>query len=180
MPASPHLQKWQKNQLFEAIQGVGLDPREFDLEDGDAAVRIKHKWSESYFIVGGNAGHYVGRYVVGDAPDWPYEVYSWEALIPRVSSWLGEVKRDLEMPDLWTELRREAELLGGASTETSENTPFTPEEQKEIARRLRELAEHLRRSYSLSEAQMQILNEKIDYVVDAADRTDFVWVKGSC
>jgi len=132
MPASPHLQKWQRNQIFDAIQSVGLDPKEFDLESGDAEVRIKHKWSQSYFIVGGNAGHYVGRYVVGDAPEWPYEVYSWEALIPRVSRWLEEVKRDLEMPDLWAELQREAELLGQASNEPAENTPFTRTSKKRL------------------------------------------------
>src|SRR2546430_1253811 len=56
MPTPPHLRKWQRNQIFEAIQSVGLDPKEFDLEDSDAAVRIKHKWSESYFVIGGNAG----------------------------------------------------------------------------------------------------------------------------
>jgi hypothetical protein len=90
------VQKWKKNQIFEAIKGVGLDPREFDFEDGGADVRIKHKWSESYFIIGDNPLKYVGRHVVGDSPEWPYEVYNWEPLMQRVSTWLGDVKRDLE------------------------------------------------------------------------------------
>jgi hypothetical protein len=68
MPPSPQLQKWQKNHIFEAIQQAALDPREFDLNDDGAEVRIKHKWSESYFIIGGNAIRYFGRRVVGDAP----------------------------------------------------------------------------------------------------------------
>ena len=96
MLLSPLLQKWQKNQIFEAIEGVGLDPREFDLKDAEAEVRIKHRWSESYFIVGGNAGHDAGRYAVGVAADWPYESYSWQNLLSRISRWLEEVKRDLE------------------------------------------------------------------------------------
>ena len=74
MPPSPQFQKWQKNQLFETIQGAGLDPREFEFEDGDAEVRLKHKWSDSCFIFGGDAGHYIGRYVVGDGPEWPYDI----------------------------------------------------------------------------------------------------------
>jgi hypothetical protein len=167
---SPYLRKWQRNQIFKAIQGAGLDPKEFAFEDGDAEVRIKHKWSESYFMVGGNAAHYVGSYVVGDARDWPYEVYSWQTLMTRVSRWLEEVKHDLETPDLWAELQREAEMLGGASNEPNENTPFTREEQKEIAGRLRELAEHLSRTHSLSEPELQVLNAKLDYLVDAASR----------
>jgi hypothetical protein len=54
--------------------------------------------------LGGDARHYVGRYLVGDGPDWSYEVYSWQALMPRVTRWLEEVKHDLETPDLWAEL----------------------------------------------------------------------------
>jgi hypothetical protein len=64
MPPSLQLQKWQKNHIFEAIQQAALDPREFDLNDDGAEVRIKHKWSESYFIIGGNAIRYFGRRVV--------------------------------------------------------------------------------------------------------------------
>jgi hypothetical protein len=165
------LQKWQRNQILEVIQGAGLDPREFNLEDeGAEKTRIKHKSSESYFIIGGNSLHYAGHYVVGDASDWPYEAYSWQTLITRVSGWLAQVKSDLETPDLWAELQREAKLLGGASNEAKENTPFTGEEQKEIERRLGELAEYLRRTHSLSEPEMQILNAKLDYLVDAASR----------
>jgi hypothetical protein len=170
MPPSPQLQKWKKNQIVEAIQGVGLEPKEFEFEDSNAGVRLKHKWSESHFIIGGDAGQYVGRYVVGDEPAWPYDVYSWETLMTRVSKWLREVKLDLDTPDLWAELQGEAELLGGASDQANENTPFTREEQKDIERRLREVETHVRRTYSLPEPEMEILNAKIDYLVDAAGR----------
>jgi hypothetical protein len=164
-------QKWQKNQIFEAIQTAGLNPKEFDLQDQDAEVRIKHKWSASCFTIGGDAGHYVGHYVVGDAPDWPIaDVYSWQGLIQRMSHWLNEVKRDLETPDSWAELELDAKLLGGNSDDITENMPFTLDEQREIAERLRELAEQTRRAYSLSEAQTRVLNAKLDYLVGAAGR----------
>jgi len=167
---NPLLQKWQKNQIFNAIQEVGLDPKEFDLEDDGVEVRIKHKWSDSSFIVNRDPGHYVVRYVVGDGPDWQFEVSSWQNVIPRISRWLEEVKRDLETPDLWAELQGATELLGANYDGVVENTPFTPDEQKEIARRLQEWAEHTRRTYSLSVAQMQVLGAKLDYLVSAAGR----------
>jgi hypothetical protein len=164
------LQKWQRNNLFEAIQAVGLDPRDFDLADSGTEVQIKHKRSESIFIISGGPGHYVGRYVVGDSPDWPYDAYSWQASTTRVSTWLQEVKRDFETPDLWAELRREVHLLGVGSNEVTENTLFTQDEQKQIAEQLRGLAKHVSDSSSLSEAQKQILNEKIDYLVEGSRR----------
>lgn len=73
--------------------------------------------------------------------------------MPRVKRWLEEVKRDLETPDLWAELKREAELLGAGSDEITKNAPFTPDEQKEIAGRLQEIAERV------SVEQTRVLNE---------------------
>jgi hypothetical protein len=148
------LQKWQTKQIFEAIQEVELDPREFHLENDDAKVIIKHKWSASHFSIGGGPGYYGGRYVVGDAPTWPFEAYSWQSLVTRFSRWLEDVKRDLEMPDLWAELQRDSQMLFGAdSDDVTENKPFTQAEQNEIAERLQALAEHVRHTYSLSVAR---------------------------
>ena len=65
------LQKWQTNQIFKAIQAVGLDPKGFDLENNDAEVSIKHKWSVSYFSIVPDPSHYVGRRVGGHGMDWP-------------------------------------------------------------------------------------------------------------
>jgi hypothetical protein len=165
------LDKLRRNQIIEAIRAANLDPHEFDVEDYEVGVRIKHKLSDSHFYIGGDLPPYVGRHVVGDGLAMPYpEFHSWQKLMPRVSSWLQSVKLDLDTPDLWAELQREAELLGAGTDEVTENTPFTPDEQKEIARRLQELAEHARRTYSLSEAQMRDLNAKLDYLVNAAGR----------
>ncbi len=165
------LQKWQTNQIFEEIQKVGLDPQDFNLENDDSEVGIKYKWSASLFSVIPDPLHYVGRCVVGDGMDWPVDQYTWQSLVARISRWLEEVKRDLEMPDMWAELRRDSQLLFGAdSGDVAENRPFTQAEQNEIAARLQALAEHARRTYSLSAAQMRALDTKLDYLADAARR----------
>jgi hypothetical protein len=52
----------------------------------------------------------------------------------------------------------------------TENTLFSQDEQKHIAERLRGLAKHVSDASSLSEAQKQILNEKIDYLVCGSRR----------
>ena len=53
-------------------------------------------------------------------------------------------------------------MLGASSNAVTENTPFTPEEQKQIAERLKELAKHVSRTHSFSGEQMQALEEKLD------------------
>jgi len=167
---TPLLQKWHKNEIFKAIQTVGLDPRNFDLNDSGAEVRIKDRSSASCFIVRRESGYYVGQYVVGDGPVWPYSPCSWDTLLPRVSGWLEEARRDLDTPDLWAELQRETKLLGAGSNAVTENTLFTVEEQKQIAERLRELAKHVSHMHSFSGAQIEALEEKLDYLVDASGR----------
>ena len=162
-------EKWQRNGILEAIKAAGLDPKEFDWDDSDARALIKHKWSESCFVVD-HAKDYVGHRVVGDSQDWPFEVHTWQALTSRVSTWASQVKSDLETPDLWAELQREVTLLGARSVELIENTPFTPDEQNEIARRLQRLAGHARNTYSLSPEQIRLLDEKLNYLVEASAR----------
>lgn len=87
LPASL-LDKWKRNQIFEAIKAAGLDPREFDLEDHDGKVRIKSKLSRSCFVISGDAGHYVGQRTVGDGPDFRFEVYSWPPGAQRFGAWI--------------------------------------------------------------------------------------------
>jgi len=163
------LQKYKKNDIVKAIQGVQLDPREFDIRENENESRIVHKPSSAYFVVGGSPGNYVGEYKSGDWPAWPYEAYSWETTLRRISSWLDEVKRDVETPDLWAELQNEAELIG-VTYEDIENTPFTQEEKNEITHEFSEFADYAQRIYPLSAGQMNVLNAKLDYLVKATDR----------
>jgi hypothetical protein len=164
------LKKFQRNQIFDAIRAVGLDPGQFDLIDSESEDKIKHKWSESYFIVRSESGYYVGQHLVGDGAVWPTNPSSWQTMMPRISMWLEEVKRDLDTPDLWAELLREGDLLGAGSNVFIENTPFTAEEQREIAGRLDQVAKYVRETHSLSMAQMRALDEKMDYVIEASTR----------
>ena len=167
------LNKLTKNAIFEAIKAAGLHPEDFDLQDDDAEVRLKRKRSASCFTIRseGSGLKFVGRSVAGDFWDMPIEVYSWGTVIERISSWLEYVKLDLKTPDLWAELHRDDQLLFSAtSDDVTENSRFTPDEQNEIATRLQTLAEDARRTYSLSAAQVRVLDAKLDYLVNAARR----------
>jgi hypothetical protein len=165
------LDKFKRNEILKAIRAAQIDPREFDLKDSGSEVCIKHKWSASHFTIRGGLVKYTALRVVGDAAPWAQsEAYSWQGLMELVSTWLFFVKVDLDTPDLWAELQREAELLGGGSAELIENTPFTSDEQQEIARRLEEVATDVKRAHALSKAQAQTLDEKLDYLVRASAR----------
>jgi hypothetical protein len=100
----------------------------------------------------------------------PLGSHNWQTIPSCVSSWLEDVKRDLETPDLWAEIQRGAQLFITTSDDVAENAPFTPGEQTEIAERLQELVEQVKRTHSLSAAQMQVLDGKLNYLVKATGR----------
>lgn len=84
-------------------------------------------------------------------------------------------------PNLLAELQRDREILTGARFEDVENTPFTPEEQAEIAEWVEASKEFVRHRYSLPEEQLRVIEAKLDEL--AADgrrsgRRD--WMLGVC
>ncbi len=86
----------------------------------------------------------------------------WATLPEKVRLWAEEVKHDVDTPDLWAELQREREILTGARYEAVENTLFTPDEQAEIAKQLREIKEYVKKTYSLSSEQMSRVEARLD------------------
>ena len=169
-PPSPLLQKWQRNSIFTAIEKAGLDPNGFSLDDSGILLRIKHRQSGSYFTISGHAGCYAGDRVVGDGPNMPYTGYSWDAVKSRAETWAQETKRDLDIPDLWAELQRDAKLLEAASDDVTDNTPFAPEEQRAIAARFEGLANEIGQAFSLSAEQTRFLGVRIEGLVKDSRR----------
>ena len=80
------------------------------------------------------------------------------------------MSKDVNTPDLWAELRRKRELLAAISDDAVGNTPFTDAEQQQIVQQLGELKEYVRRRHALPEHQTRLLDERLDYLVDATKR----------
>jgi hypothetical protein len=166
----PILEKSHKNDIFKAIEAAGLQPKDFKLINTKGVVRVKHKWSKFCFTVSSGPGPYVGRYNFTNELERPYDAHSSAGLLTHVKNWLDLVKHDINTPDLWAELQRENKFLEAVFDEATENTPFTREEQREIAERLKQLPTDFKRMYSLSSAQIEQLEIKVDYLTKAAKR----------
>ncbi len=164
------LTKPLRNEIFRAIEDAGLPPEDFAYEPGNDESRFRHPASGANFVVGGTPGSYTSQYFAADGPTEDREDLSRFALMRQVKFWLTSVQMDIETPDLWAQLQRDAELLGAVADDAYENTPFTAAEQEEIAGKLQELTEYVRDTYSLSETQLRLLEERIDYLAAAAGR----------
>jgi hypothetical protein len=165
------LQKFQKNAIFKAVAAGGLDMNECRLDEVGDEARIHHLPSKSLFVLNGpDAGLYRGSYVVGENElVWPIEA-SWASVPEKVQRWATEVKEDVDTPDLWAELQRDQDIITVADFEAVENTPFTPDEQTEIATRLREIKAYVKTNYALSAEQMAHLDARFDHAEAASRR----------
>ncbi len=164
------LEKWKRNEVYEAVQAAGLRPEEFLWDDGADDICFRHPSSGAHFVFGGNPGNYVTSYRAGDDTGPELSSHSWQALMRRVALWLAAVEHDIETPDLWDQLRGQTELLAGTSDAALENTPFTPDERNEVVSQLNEVRKFVKSEYVLSELQLTGLDSKLAYLVEAAGR----------
>ncbi len=164
------LRKVQRNDIFRAVEHAGLSAEEFDWDLGADESTLRHRPSGAYFVFGGAAGAYASRYLAGEGPVEERTGLSQYRLMQQVELWLMHVKLDIDTPDLWAQLQGETELLGAVFDEATENTPLTSAEQLAIAGQLRELRDYVSRTYSLSEAQTRLLEDKLDDLAAATGR----------
>jgi hypothetical protein len=169
------LTKAQRNDVFRAVVAGGLEPSQCEFGTGGNSAWVQHALSKSIFIIGDDGhDHYRGRVEVGDNKPGSYGAGDWDSVLPHIEQWASEVRRyaeiDAEIPDLWVELRREKEFLADVQYNDTGNTAFGPDEQAEIARRLREIKEHAQQAYSLTNEQIEHLEVRFDEVEEASRR----------
>lgn len=164
------LPKQRRNEILKAVEKGGLAPSECTFTYDNVEARITHGLSTFNLTDDDESDRYNATLLIGDSSIWPARGLTWSGVQERVYMWSHEVKVDDETPDLWAELQGQKELLEGATDPALENTPFTSDERDRIANQLNELREYVSRTYSLSGPQLEDLDSKVDYLVDASSR----------
>jgi hypothetical protein len=173
------LLKSQLNEVFEAIKEAGMSPSEFrftepeDEHDDqgerftpDHYPRLLHLPSKYWFRFGDNFASYTpGSESIEQTDD----NLIWVGKRAAIRMWLGNLKREIDAPDLWASFSQEDELLSLEPTEAV-NTPFSPEEQIQIKVAIEEFRIYITSTYSLSPEPLAKINRKLDYLIDASTR----------
>ena len=81
---------------------------------------------------------------------------------------LAEEEEDRIVPDLWAELA----LPSGSSVDSQviKNTPFSSDEQERIAETFNEFEKEIKSREILSEEQINLLHERVEYLVESSKR----------
>lgn len=167
----------QQDDVFALVGAAGFDPREFEwtimavagretaqtLQHSSGAFFQFHLADDRYHFGYCSPGRETREQEVGS--EWG----SWGELLPGVAAWLDYIQREVSAPNFWAQLDIERELIAAPPAAT-ENTPFTAEEQAEIAARIEELKRYARQTYQLTAAQYEAIDARLDYLVDASTR----------
>jgi hypothetical protein len=173
------LLKSQKNELLEAIIGVGLDPNAFELMELSNPSRdflkksfgispvtyIEHKESKFYFGIfkAGNGyspdSNQIESYDIGT---------DWTIRKSRFKAWLTYLKRELQVPDLWRQLKDIPFLFAPSALfdTISSAEKFSAEQVNAIDAALNSFKEEIKKEATLSTAAIADLDKKIDYLIE--------------
>jgi hypothetical protein len=169
------LGRLERNKLYRAIEESSLDPSEFKLTTDEAAVTITHNSGSSFVFAPTTSpflgGSYAVTAIVEDGGTRYYTLRNGMDEIPgRIVEWANKVKETLEAPDLWAEMRRSRELIADIQRADSSNTPFTQDEQRQIAAQLQEITKQVKEQFELTKEQTERIEEWRDEVVEAGTR----------
>jgi hypothetical protein len=157
------------------LQEAGVRVSEFTWEKRDTEnPTLSHASTGHYFKM--NFVQYAS-YVVGitfSPGEYQFEEYTaannWEAVRRTAERWVTYIKRELQEPDFWETIATEKTLIGDIGSTDTENWPFSAVDQKRIRTALEEIRIFLASTQELSQAQLKIIQERLDYLADASSR----------
>lgn len=185
-----YLSRAQRNTIYEAIAGTGLDPAQCELKVTNAGFEIGHDSGSTFlaepiikgltnrvaiklalnkrrFILASNVidGDYAVREVKLDLDNFIDDLQF------SIADWAANVRRISELPDRWADIKRSETLIADIQgSQGAENTPFTQDEQAQIAAQLDRIRETLADRFELSRGQVEHIAERLDEAEQASKR----------
>jgi hypothetical protein len=178
MSASPNLLPSQRKDVFEFLRAADLDPSAFEWTTRVSwyskrrAPAIALQDSGFYFMVDFATSSVGVEYSPGQgAPNVQDSFdHDWSYVRPHLAVWTSRMAEELEVPDLWAELKQRRELYTAAGDEKN-NEAFTPSELELVHSALREIRELAASSFELGQDQAAALEQRLDYLEGAARRS---------
>lgn len=167
----------QKNQVFEIIKGQGLDPFNFEwttsqsgYNEGDVIPCLKYRNTPYYFNFDRNKKEHWTTFSPGyQEIEEKWAPCTWKDQLIMVEEWLKNLKREIE-PDMWDKLS-EFHFEASVSVDPEvENKSFSSKEITLLAEGMNKIRHYLEIELEANEVQTKLIDEKIDYLIDAAKR----------
>jgi hypothetical protein len=99
-----------------------------------------------------------------------YQKLEFSRLLSAIGTWAREVSLVINTPDYWTTAASGQRLISRIQQENSGNTPFTPDEQRQISAQFESVKAHVRNQFPLTAKQMEELYKRLDQAAEATER----------
>ncbi len=172
--------KIHKNQVLKEIQIQKLNPVDFRWGNAYSVcaagrfevTKLIHIPTEYYFLF--DYTHDNEHWAVF-SPGIEKAVQSehtciWDVQYAFVIQWLSYLKQEVEAPDLWATIGQESALAETVFYKDQANEMFNENEKKILSIQLNEVKKYVAKTITLSQEQYDILNSKLDYLIDASNR----------
>jgi hypothetical protein len=172
--AIKNLLKSQSNEVYLALVEAGWDASQFEwLEvkspnygSSTFSPQLNHKLSGYYFIFD-NHGEFHSKFSPGFQNIEQRESATfWLEQIKIFKEWLKLLSREVNIPDLWSELPSDSKLIESTS-EATDNSKFNAEEKEAIKKGLEEIKKYLLTAHKLD---LELIEGQLKYLVESSER----------
>jgi hypothetical protein len=171
------LTRFERNQVYEIIAQSDINVADCGTYASADSTYFAHKsGSEFVFQLTGVSSNNVPLFAIGaqvfdgDTPRMPQVPIPINLAAPYIDAWAAEIKRVSETPDYWAEMQPSRELIENIQHTGTGNTPFTQDEQRQIAAQLQEITKQLKEQFELTKEQIERIEVWRDESTEAGKR----------
>jgi hypothetical protein len=174
------LKRVEKNEILSLVEGVGLNPQEFEWLEDDSneyidgesmrfrAYTLRHRPTDYYCKFGGFRVEFSPGPIRRVEADQHHN--NWDIKRAVAQLWLEELQKEANAPDLWATIGQEKALSTAASSASLDNRPFSAVEQTLIATKLDEIKEYLLEGQQFDRKQAEFVEREFAYLRQSAAR----------
>ena len=166
------LLKTQKNEVFQILQKVGLEPANFSWDISSPTVQgmtfpqLNYLEGRYYFVFA-LSFCILSPGIVELAVE-HHNATSWNDRLRFFARWVQSLKREIETPDLWAEMEKYRLSFSLTLPEWPANEPISASEAEKIVEKLSLLADRIEQQFQLSVEHKEFVRSKLNYLAEAA------------
>lgn len=177
------LKQTERLDVFHLVTNAGFDSADFKWEEkrdhesfrsnmggGDeVAVSVLRHTPTDYYM---RFGAFANEFSPGTSTRIDHDKHegTWKTRIRSCTTWLKELRKEVEAPDLWASVGQERALANAAASEGVDNNPFTPVERQIISASLNEIKTTLLSMQQFDSRQSAIIDNQFKYLDEAGQR----------
>lgn len=183
------MKKKFKNDIFNYLSANMIEIDKFDLIEDNNRTEILLKDSPLKFIIGTSPQSYdwLDYQFVTFSPDFalsdiypPNDWVDFKNVFDGFKSWITnhveEFIEDGQTYDLWSEYKKGNKSLNFREIEFENQESFSFDEKAQIKMAINELKLLIHKSLEISEEEQQLVNDRLEYLIDAINRLNkFDW-----